>query len=68
MTDHQRENLSAGMDGQLSKEELRFLLRRLDHDASLQQELVKAQIAQAVPLLAGRPDATELRPVGGKGL
>jgi quinol monooxygenase YgiN len=38
------------------------------HDASLQQESVKEQIAQAVPLLAGRPDATELRPVGGKGL
>jgi len=37
MTDNQRENLSAGMDGELSKEELRFLLRRLDHDASLQQ-------------------------------
>jgi sigma-E factor negative regulatory protein RseA len=38
MTDHQRENLSAGMDGELSKEELRFLLRRLDHDMSLQQD------------------------------
>lgn len=32
MTDSQRENLSAGLDGELSKEELRFLLRRLDHD------------------------------------
>lgn len=31
-----RENLSAGMDGELSSEQLRFLLRRLDHDASLQ--------------------------------
>lgn len=30
------ESLSAGIDGELSKEELRFLLRRLDHDASLQ--------------------------------
>jgi sigma-E factor negative regulatory protein RseA len=29
------ENLSAAMDGQLSKDELRFLLRRLDRDASL---------------------------------
>ncbi len=37
MTDNQRENLSAGMDGELSKEELRFLLRRIDHDAALQQ-------------------------------
>jgi quinol monooxygenase YgiN len=41
---------------------------RAAHDASLQQESVKAQIAKAMPLLAGRPDATELRPVGGKGL
>ena len=31
-----RENLSAGIDGELSNEELRFLLRRLDHDVSLQ--------------------------------
>ena len=38
------------------------------HHASLQDESVKAQVAQAMPLLAGRPDATELRPVGGKGL
>jgi quinol monooxygenase YgiN len=38
------------------------------HDASLQQETVKAQIAQAMPLLAGCLDATELRLVGGKGL
>lgn len=30
------EQLSAGMDGELGAEELRFLLRRLDHDASLQ--------------------------------
>ncbi|TBR39667.1 MULTISPECIES: sigma-E factor negative regulatory protein [Dyella] len=36
MTDTQRENLSAGMDGELSAEELRFLLRRIDHDAALQ--------------------------------
>lgn len=35
MTESHRENLSAGIDGELSKEELRFLLRRLDHDASL---------------------------------
>ena len=32
-----RENLSAGIDGELSKEAMRFLLCRLDHDASLQQ-------------------------------
>ena len=33
---HQPEHLSAGMDGELSDEELRFLLRRVDHDVSLQ--------------------------------
>ena len=38
------------------------------HDASLGRESVRAQIAQAMPLLAGPPDTTELRPVGGKGL
>ena len=37
MTEANMENLSAAMDGELSREELRFLLRRLDHDASLQQ-------------------------------
>lgn len=30
-----RDSLSAGMDGELPAEQLRFLLRRLDHDASL---------------------------------
>ena len=35
MSEANMENLSAAMDGQLSREELRFLLRRLDHDASL---------------------------------
>lgn len=46
MTDTQRENLSAGMDGQLTQEELRFLLRRLDHDASLQQAWSQYHIAR----------------------
>lgn len=46
MTDNQCENLSAGMDGELSKEELRFLLRRLDHDASLQQAWSRYHIAR----------------------
>jgi len=46
MTDNQRENLSAGMDGVLSKEELRFLLRRLDHDASLQQAWSRYHVAR----------------------
>lgn len=46
MTDTQRENLSAGMDGELSKEELRFLLRRLDHDASLQEAWSRYHVAR----------------------
>ncbi|QNK01582.1 sigma-E factor negative regulatory protein [Dyella telluris] len=46
MTDNQRENLSAGMDGELSKEELRFLLRRLDHDASLQEAWSRYHVAR----------------------
>jgi sigma-E factor negative regulatory protein RseA len=46
MTDNQRENLSAGMDGELSKEELRFLLRRIDHDAALQQAWSRYHVAR----------------------
>jgi quinol monooxygenase YgiN len=38
------------------------------HDASVQDQQTKALIARAMPLLAGPPDATELRPAGGKGL
>jgi sigma-E factor negative regulatory protein RseA len=40
------ENLSAGIDGELSKEQLRFLLRRLDHDATLQQTWARYHIAR----------------------
>jgi sigma-E factor negative regulatory protein RseA len=52
-----RENLSAGIDGELSNEELRFLLRRLDHDASLQQAWAHYHIARdglrrQLPLMA----------------
>jgi sigma-E factor negative regulatory protein RseA len=46
MTDTQRENLSASLDGELSREELRFLLRRLDHDASLQQAWSRYHVAR----------------------
>lgn len=65
MTDHQRENLSAGMDGQLSKEELRFLLRRLDHDASLQQDWARYHVARdglrrELPALASADFATRV--------
>jgi quinol monooxygenase YgiN len=38
------------------------------HDASLQDDATRALIERAMPLLADRPDAQELRPVGGKGL
>lgn len=37
MNQDARESLSAGMDGELPAEQLRFLLRRLDHDTSLRQ-------------------------------
>jgi sigma-E factor negative regulatory protein RseA len=52
-----RENLSAGIDGELSNEELRFLLRRLDHDVSLQQAWAHYHIARdglrrQLPLMA----------------
>ena len=41
-----RENLSAGIDGELSKEQLRFLLRRLDHDAALQHTWARYHLAR----------------------
>jgi sigma-E factor negative regulatory protein RseA len=52
-----RENLSSGIDGELSKEELRFLLRRLDHDVSLQQAWAHYHVARdglrrQLPLMA----------------
>lgn len=50
MTDTHREHpqgmLSAGIDGELTQEELRFLLRRLDHDASLQQAWSRYHVAR----------------------
>ena len=41
------EQLSAGMDGELGAEELRFLLRRLDHDVSLQVRWSRFHAASA---------------------
>lgn len=41
-----RESLSAGIDGELSNEQLRFLLRRIDHDASLQQTWARYHMAR----------------------
>ncbi|GLQ95406.1 sigma-E factor negative regulatory protein [Dyella acidisoli] len=57
MTEANMENLSAAMDGELSREELRFLLRRLDHDASLQQTWARYHVAgdglrRQLPLVA----------------
>lgn len=57
MTEVNRENLSAGMDGQLSKEELRFLLRRFESDASLPQtwaryHVVRDGLRRELPALA----------------
>lgn len=52
-----RGNLSAGIDGELSKEQLRFLLRQLDHDTSLQQawadyHLARDGLRRQLPTLA----------------
>lgn len=57
MTEAHRENLSAGMDGELSAEQLRFLLRRLDHDKPQQQAWARYHVARdglrrQLPLLA----------------
>jgi sigma-E factor negative regulatory protein RseA len=40
------DSLSAGIDGELSKEQLRFLLRRLDHDDVLQQTWLRYHFAR----------------------
>jgi sigma-E factor negative regulatory protein RseA len=45
MSEANMENLSAAMDGQLSKDELRFLLRRLDRDASLLDAWARYHVA-----------------------
>src|SRR5580698_4462412 len=65
MSDPNMENLSAAMDGELSKEELRFLLRRLDHDSSLLQvwtryHVVGDSLRQQLPSLAGSGFATRV--------
>jgi quinol monooxygenase YgiN len=41
---------------------------RAAHDASLQDPGARELIGRAMPLLAGAPEATELAPLGGKGL
>ncbi|WP_458072212.1 sigma-E factor negative regulatory protein [Rhodanobacter sp. BL-MT-08] len=46
MTPNANEDLSAGLDGELSREAMRFLLRRLDHDASLQDTWTRYNVAR----------------------
>ncbi|GLQ45606.1 hypothetical protein GCM10007862_06570 [Dyella lipolytica] len=58
MSETNMETLSAAMDGELSREELRFLLRRLDHDASLLQVWSRYHVAgeglrRQLPPMAG---------------
>jgi sigma-E factor negative regulatory protein RseA len=45
MNPENREQLSAAIDGELSAQELRFLLRRLDHDAALSQAWSRYHVA-----------------------
>jgi sigma-E factor negative regulatory protein RseA len=57
MTEAHQENLSAGIDGELSKEELRFLLRRLDHETALldtwtRYHTARSGLRRELPLLA----------------
>jgi|GEM_PF-250698 len=61
-----RETLSAGIDGELSKEQLRFLLRRLDHDASLRQawddfHIARDGMRQELPMVATHGFAARVR-------
>lgn len=58
MSEINMETLSAAMDGELSKDELRFLLRRLDRDASLLQVWSRYHVAgdglrRQLPPMAG---------------
>ncbi len=60
MSQEMFEALSAGVDGELSPHELRFLLRRLDHDVALQQawsryHLIRDGLRGRLPPLAS-PD------------
>ncbi len=47
MTKTHQEALSAGMDGELSRHELRFLLRRLDHETDLARVWERYHLARA---------------------
>jgi Meckel syndrome type 1 protein len=54
ITDHQRQQLSALLDGELAPDEARFLLRRLQHDPELIGRWERWQ--QAGDILRGRVD------------
>lgn len=61
-----RESLSAGIDGELSKEQLRFLLRRLEHDASLLQawddfHVARDGLRRELPMMATPGFAARVR-------
>ena len=65
MTEANMETLSAAMDGELSREELRFLLRRLDHDAALVQAWTRYHVGGdglrgQVPVMASAGFATRV--------
>ena len=46
MTEHNREILSASMDGRLADDELRFMLRRMEHDHSALQRWSRYHLAR----------------------
>ncbi|MDF4003372.1 sigma-E factor negative regulatory protein [Luteibacter sp. PPL552] len=46
MSEAQRESISAGMDGELSREEIRFLLRRMASDADLPDAWSRYHVAR----------------------
>lgn len=46
MTQAQREDLSAGIDGELARDEMRFLLRRFEHDVDLRQAWMRYHLAR----------------------
>lgn len=46
MTQAQGEHLSAGIDGELSREELRFLVRRFEHDVELRAAWTRYHLAR----------------------
>ena len=65
MTEANMETLSAAMDGELSREELRFLLRRLEHDDSLLEvwgryHVVGDGLRRQLPTVAGSTFATRV--------